>query len=73
MVSLVYGTWSRAWSGRWFREYGVPGFESTGYIVLSVHSFKGNTRVQGTVIVSHYPLIISATLAATNLHNNHHV
>ena len=44
----------------WLRVYGVPGFESTRYIVTrvpryGVHSFEG-TEVQGTgYIVSHYP------------------
>jgi len=44
MVSRVY-SFELGVHGLWFRSYGVPGFESTGYIV---------SRVLGYV-VSHYP------------------
>ena len=39
----------------WFREYGVPAFESTGYIV---------SRIPGH-IVSHYPLTHDHSLSRT--------
>ena len=57
MVSKVLGTWFRAW-GAWYREYEVPSFERTGYMVSEVLGYREGTRTHFSKLESVLPIYL---------------